>query len=234
VTANSNKSTDSSSQNCCSKPSVPATSCCDTDNQRIDWLLWSSACLVTAGYLLHLFLAEYMEVQWLSTTSTAIFQLINTMWWSMLLAAIFVGVLGRIPQEFVISILGRGGTWSGLIRATFAGLLMDLCSHGILMVGMQLYRRGASLGQVMAFLIASPWNSLSLTIILVSLVGLSWTLLFVLLSLVIALISGRLFDMLGERGVLPIRSENQAISADFQFWPAATQQLKQIDFSLNF
>jgi len=102
------------------------------------------------------------------------------------------------------------------------------------MVGMQLYRRGASLGQVMAFLIASPWNSLSLTIILVSLVGLSWTLLFVLLSLVIALISGRLFDMLGERGVLPIRSENQAISADFQFWPAATQQLKQIDFSLNF
>ena len=30
------------------------------------------------------------------------------------------------------------------------------------MVAMGLYRKGASLGQVMAFIIASPWNSLTL------------------------------------------------------------------------
>jgi len=35
-------------------------------------------------------------------------------------------------------------------------------------------KRGASAGQVMAFLVASPWNSFSLTLILIALVGLLW------------------------------------------------------------
>ena len=68
-------------------------------------------------------------------------------------------------------------------------MLLDLCSHGILLVGMKLYQRGASLGQVMAFLIASPWNSISLTLILWALVGFWWMLTFLLLSMVMAIIS---------------------------------------------
>jgi uncharacterized membrane protein YraQ (UPF0718 family) len=53
------------------------------------------------------------------------------------------------------------------------------------MVGTKLYQKGASLGQLMAFLIASPWNSLSLTIIMFTLIGLKWTLLYISLSLLI-------------------------------------------------
>jgi hypothetical protein len=71
-----------------------------------------------------------------------------------------------------MGVLGRKEGLGGILRATGAGLLLDLCSHGILLVGMKLYERGASLGQTMAFLIASPWNSISLTIILVG----SWAL----------------------------------------------------------
>ena len=41
------------------------------------------------------------------------------------------------------------------------------------MVGMKLYERGASLGQVFAFLIASPWNSLSVTLVLIALIGIA-------------------------------------------------------------
>jgi uncharacterized membrane protein YraQ (UPF0718 family) len=63
-----------------------------------------------------------------------------------------------------------------MFRATLAGVCLDLCSHGILAVGMKLYERGASTGQVMAFLLASPWNSFSLTLILFGLIGVSWTL----------------------------------------------------------
>jgi uncharacterized membrane protein YraQ (UPF0718 family) len=54
----------------------------------------------------------------------------------------------------------------------------------------------------MAFLIASPWNSLSMTVILWSLVGLKWTLLVLALSFVVALISGMLFDQLVRNKVL--------------------------------
>ena len=99
--------------------------------------------------------------------------------------------------------LVSNGGLNGILRATGAGLLLDLCSHGILMVGMRLYERGASLGQVMAFLIASPWNSISLTIILVALIGLPWTLAFIVLSAVIAVVSGLIFERLTANGTLP-------------------------------
>ena len=112
--------------------------------------------------------------------------MVHAMWWGILSAAFFVGLLGRIPRELVMSILGQSGTAGGVVRATIAGLMLDLCNHGILMVGMKLYERGASIGQVMAFLIASPWNSLTLTLILVGLIGLQWTLLFIAASMVIA------------------------------------------------
>ncbi|NIT57757.1 MAG: ATPase, partial [Aliifodinibius sp.] len=79
---------------------------------------------------------------------------------------IFICILGKVPREFVIALLGNRTGMSGIIRATAGGVLLDLCSHGILMVGAKLYERGATLGQTMAFLIASPWNSISLTLIL--------------------------------------------------------------------
>ena len=87
--------------------------------------------------------------------------------------------------------------------ATFAGVTLDLCSHGILLVGTKLYERGASLGQLMAFLVASPWSSLSLTIILIALIAWGWTLAFVALSMVIGIITGIIFDRLVSAKVLP-------------------------------
>ena len=119
------------------------------------------------------------------------------------MAVVFVGLLERVPRELVISALGQGGTFKGIARATAAGVLLDLCSHGILMVGTKLYERGASLGQLMAFLIASPWNSLSLTIILITLIGWGWTLSFILFSMAIGIVTGFIFDRLVARGVLP-------------------------------
>ena len=86
---------------------------------------------------------------------------------------------------------------------------------------MQLYQRGASLGQVMAFLIASPWNSLSLTLILIALIGLPWTLAFIVLSALIALVSGWLFDRLVDRGTLPDNPNTITLPDDFNFWQAA-------------
>ena len=106
----------------------------------------------------------------------------------MLLGIFFVGLMDHIPRELITSALGKGGTVNGILRACGASMLLDLCSHGILLVGMKLYERGASLGQVMAFLIASPWNSFSLTLILWALIGLKWTIAFLVLSMVIAII----------------------------------------------
>ncbi len=86
------------------------------------------------------------------------------------------------------------------------------------MVGAKLYERGAGIGQVIAFLVASPWNSFSLTVLLIALAGLKWTLTFIVLSIVIALIAGYIFDILVSQGLLPGNQNQNDLPEDFRFW----------------
>lgn len=200
--------------------------CADEPHGRADWLLWVSLSLVAALYLSYWALDLSRMPEWLHHMSAGVVELVHTMWWGVVAGALFVGLLGRIPQELVIEALGRGGSKRGLFRATLAGLFFDLCSHGILMVGMQLYKRGASLGQVMAFLIASPWNSLSLTVILIALIGFWWTLLFILCSAVIALVAGYVADRLVAGGRLPANPNSVELPEDYD-WRAEVAGLWQ-------
>lgn len=204
-------------------------SCCDSDKASFDWLLWTCLALSSVFYLLSFFITGHQD--WLGIISHSVHELINTMWWSVLLAIVFVGALSKIPQQFIVSILGKGGTFKGLWRATMAGVLLDLCSHGILMVGMELRRKGASLGQVMAFLIASPWNSISLTIIMFALIGLNWTLAFIALSMLLAITTGWLFDYFEKKGTLPSNNINSDLPENFRFWPSAKQSLSEVSWS---
>ena len=212
-------------------------SCCAPQQakRRPDLILWGSTVVIVASLLgLWFFEFRLVEIPYLHSFATSIEELLARMWWGLLLGFFFVGLMGTIPREFLISFLGKGGTLSGVLRATGGGLLLDLCSHGILMVGMQLYRRGASLGQVMAFLIASPWNSLSLTFILFALIGVPWTLLFILLSAVIAIISGLLFEALVRSKVLPQNPNQFDLPTDFRFLPEARRQFAHTRFDAGF
>lgn len=184
--------------------------------------------LSVLGYAAHL-LGNTLPLPDMATSfADASFELLNAMWWGVVAGVFFVGLMGRIPREFVISLLGRGGSLTGILRATLSGVLLDLCSHGILLVGMKLYERGASLGQLMAFLIASPWNSFSLTLILVALIGLPWTLLFILLSVVIAIVSGLIFEALVKRDVLPDNPNKAELPEDFRFFAEAKGRMKKV------
>ena len=193
---------------CCEPEPVETQSgCCGTaKKKRVDWMLWGSGTIVAFAYIWHLVsgagadMATHSPVGHFTATS---YELMNTMWWGILLGIIFVGLLDRVPRDVVVAALAGERRSTGILRATAAGVLFDLCSHGILMVGMKLYERGASIGETVAFLLASPWNSLSLTVILIALIGWWYTLLFILLSAVIAIITGYIFDTLVARGTLP-------------------------------
>ena len=212
--------------NDCCPPDTPVT------KSRPDYLLWCSGTLVTMGYLLFWLLAGKVDMPlWLAIMSEGIFELINKMWLGLLAAVVFVGLLERIPRELVMSALGPGGTNKGILRATLAGVALDLCSHGILMVGAKLYERGASIGQLMAFLIASPWNSLSLTIIMISLIGWQWTLLFIALSMVIGMVTGILFDRLVAKGKLPPNPHKVEVLEPQPLWPGVVAAIKTLDYT---
>ena len=216
------------------------TSCCPSAQsaakRRPDYLLWVSGTVVVAGYMLHLAMGGLVDdhatwPQWLTAMTGGIFELVNKMWWGLLAAVVFVGLLERIPRELVMSALGSGGTLKGIGRATLAGVLLDLCSHGILMVGAKLYERGASIGQLMAFLIASPWNSLSLTIVMIALIGWQWTLLFIGLSMLVGIITGIVFDRLAANGALPANPHQIAATGAQPFWPGLMAMLKKVQFT---
>lgn len=208
---------------------------CHAPRNKPDYLLWGSLGAVALLYTQFGLFTESTEfAPWYHTLASSVFELINTMWWGMAIGIFMVAILSRVPREFVMSVLGSHNGLRGIVRATAAGVLLDLCSHGILMVGAKLYERGASIGQVMAFLIASPWNSFSLTLILIALIGLPWTLAFIVLSMLIAIIVGQIFDILVQRGVLPANPQKVDLPEDFHFWPEAKKGISQTQFTMSF
>ncbi len=208
---------------------------CHAQKNRSDYLLWLSLGVVVVLYLYCAFFeGDWSIPGWYHILTASVFELVNTVWIGVLIGIMMVAVLSKIPREFVISILGTQKGVSGILRATVAGVLLDLCSHGILMVGAKLYERGASIGQVMAFLIASPWNSFSLTLILIALIGIPWTLTFIGLSMVIAVIVGLLFDKLVQLKHLPANPSQVSLPEDFRFWQSAKQGLANTRFDLPF
>lgn len=203
--------------------------------KRPDYLLWGSLAVIVVFYLLHLAAPGAPAVpEPLSEFGHHVFDIMNTMAWGIAVAILMAGLLSQIPREFVTAALGRGGGLNGILRATLAGILLDVCSHGILVIGARLYERGATAGQLMAFLIASPWNSLSLTFILIALIGLKWTLAFIVFSMAIGVISGLAFERLVGRGVLPANPNKTEIPKDFRFFPEAGRRLKALEVNRGF
>ena len=86
------------------------------------------------------------------------------------------------------------------------------------MVAVKLYGRGTSAGQVNAFLLASPWNSFSLTLVLIGLIGFFWMMVFILLSFVIEIITGWFFELFVKCGILPANHNQVELPEEFQFW----------------
>jgi uncharacterized protein len=213
-------------------PHHQSSHCCATKKPRHDLLLTVTSIILVSAYIGHVLLPHVLAtLPYLPMFTESIYSITNEMWWGMLLGIFFVGMLSNIPQDIVTSIFGKGGTFSGLVRAMLAGVLLDLCSHGILLVGMKLYQRGISLGQLMAFLIASPWNSISLTLILWALIGLKWMLMLLVLSMIIALVSGWIFDRLEKNGTLPSNPNRKDLPKDFLFWTAIKKEIKNINWT---
>ena len=209
---------------CCGGNDETPSSCC-SPRRKVDWILWGSLVLVTAGIAGH-FIGS--GPQWWHSFAHGSWEFMSKAWWGLLAGIVAVGVIGRLPQDLVAGLLGKGGSFSGILRATFAGLMLDLCNHGILMVGAQLYRKGASLGQTLAFLVSSPWNSLSLTLLLAALIGWKWMLAFIALSMVIGILTGWIADLLVKRGKLPANPNARELPEDFRFGPAFREAFAKV------
>lgn len=199
-----------------SRPAAAApSSCCGGSQKSFDYVLWISLVLFLAGCLFAL--GKTGQPLWLQEFSATCVQLLRQSWWAIVFGIALMAVLAHTPKELVAALLGKPGTLRGIFRATGAGVMLDLCNHGILMVGMGLYKRGASLGQTVAFLIASPWNSFSLTLLLAALIGWKWMLCFVALSAVVGIVTGYLVELLTKAKWLPQNAHTVALPQHFSY-----------------
>ncbi len=189
-----------------------------------------ASCFVLGGAILINSILGFMNKSFspLSSFTNASIDILLLMWWGVALGIIVTGLMHKVPRHFFSAIMGRSDSFSGLLQAVFGGVLLDLCSHGILLVAAKLYERGVSLPQVIAFMIASPWNSFSLTFILIALIGFKWTMLYILASMVVAIITGMILQALVRSGALPDNPHAQELHEDFKFWAEAKSFAKTI------
>lgn len=201
----------------------PDTPCCHGKKDKLDYILWGSLLLLALSPVVYFFDLPWTPVKMFFWGLTDI---IKTIWWGMAIGLTTVGLMDYIPKEYFTKIMGRSNSIGGLFKACFAGLILDVCSHGILVVAGKLYERGLSVAQVMTFLIASPWNSFTVTLVLIALIGIKWTAIYIAGSLLIAFISGLIFWRLEDRGILPQNHNTAEDAPDLDIIKDAAARLK--------
>lgn len=118
-----------------------------------------------------------------------------------------------IPKAYVVKLL-TGSRKRVIARATLLGFLASSCSHGCLALSLELFRKGASVPAVVSFLLASPWASMSLTLILLSLFGASGVVI-VGVALLIAFLTGLIFQRLAKRNLIETNPNVTIVPDDF-------------------
>jgi uncharacterized membrane protein YraQ (UPF0718 family) len=126
----------------------------------------------------------------------------NIVWWAVLVGLLLGGFISYfVPEEYISKHLGYGRRV--IPYSVLLGFLMSACSHGILAIAIALYRRGASTAAVIAFMLASPWANLPMTIILFAFFGLN-ALFIIFGSLLIAVVTGFVFQTLERKRMVDI------------------------------
>jgi uncharacterized membrane protein YraQ (UPF0718 family)/YHS domain-containing protein len=122
-------------------------------------------------------------------------------WWAVLIGFLIGGVIDYfVPRSYIEKYLSRHRPRTILYSVAF-GFLMSACSHGILAIAIQLYKKGAATSSVVAFLLASPWANLPITFLLFGFFG--WkSILIIISAIVIAIITGLIFQALERRGMV--------------------------------
>jgi len=202
-----------SEKGCC-PPEHDHNQTASTSKFKIDWILHGSLLVVLISVLM---VALGLGGASLSVFAHAQIELLSDMSWGIALGLLSVGLMNKVPREYFTAVMGRGDSFKDIVKAAIAGVILDLCNHGILVISGKLYDRGLSIAQVLTFLVSSPWNSLSLTFILISLIGLKWTLLFTLASMVIAVITGLIYLALVKGGILPETPEHDQCRRKFRY-----------------
>ncbi len=192
-------------------------------------LWWQDKIVILAGiYLLVFILSPGISFLWPLTT--ALFMYIKTMAVPVFIGIVFGGLIEwLVPKEYVSKLLAQK-TKRTIPIAVFMGFLMTACSHGILAISMQLYKKGASGPSVVAFLLASPWANLPLTVIMFGFFGLK-AFFIIFSAIIIAIITGYIFMFLDSRSLIEHNPNTMEVDASFSIRNDIKERISKIEFT---
>ncbi|MFH1714810.1 MAG: permease [Elusimicrobiota bacterium] len=157
----------------------------------------------------------------------------RTIWWAILLGLVLGGLIDYyVPREYVSKVLAAGKKRS-IIYAVVLGFLMSACSHGILALTIQLYKKGAAIPAVISFLLASPWANFPLTIMLIGFFGITNALFIIISAVVVAIITGFVFLMLDKARLIESNANHVNVAEDFSIISDIKQRWKSYKFSAS-
>ena len=171
------------------------------------WVPLSGLLLAIAGWWWHT----------LAPVSAMYLAYVNKVLGPLLAGLLLGGVLDHfVPHEYIVRLLS-GPRKRVIVRSTLLGLLASTCSHGCLALSLELYRKGASVPAVVSFLLASPWASMSFTLLLLGLFG--WIgFLFILGALGIAMATGMIFQYLERARLIETNPKTLSLEPSFSIW----------------
>ncbi len=100
-----------------------------------------------------------------------------------------------IPEDKVLKYLGSGGV-APVFYSTLIGTLLPVCCWGSLPIAVSFYKKGAKLGPVLAFLVATPATSISALLVAYSVLGIKFAVYIffavIIMGITIGLIGNRI------------------------------------------
>lgn len=142
------------------------------------------------------------------------------------------GVIDRyVPKEYIARWL-TGHHRRTILASAGLGFLASSCSHGCLVLSIELYKKGASVPAVITFLTASPWASMALTLLIIGLMG--WKGLFiVLMALLVAVATGFIFQRLERKGFVDPNPHTISVGGDFSIWKDLAERFRRRKWTLQ-
>ncbi|MFQ5662047.1 MAG: permease [Candidatus Paceibacteria bacterium] len=170
---------------------------------------------IIGSIFLGVFFVSFLPLPYLPELNESIVSFVKLIWWAVLLGLFIGGLIEYfVPNGFIFKYMGQKKV-SSIFYAVIAGFLMSACSHGVLAIAIQLYKKGASIPAVITFLLASPWANLPVTILLFSFFGLK-AIIFIAAAMFIALLTGFVYMGLQQLGLVE-RSQTVSVLEEYEW-----------------
>jgi len=209
---------------CCDKKEH--TNVCTVSSGR-PW--YKNRALIVASLLTALLVLSYV-VPFLVPFKKALLMYFGRIWWAILLGLALGGVIDYfVPRAYVSHILAKPGRKT-ILNSVMLGFFMSACSHGILALSIELHKKGASNPSVIAFLLASPWANLPLTIMLIGFFGIK-ALYIIFSALIIAVTTGFIYQFLESRNLIEKNTNTTEIDKGFSIASDLQRRFKSHKFT---